>query len=143
MSVIYWDTMMFIYLLEGNPLFTPKVERFQRQVEYRGDTLVTSVFTLGEVLTGPRRTGDTNGISAIKAYFASGRIAILPFDSVTADRYSMVRSACKVSQADGIHLASAAVAEANAFVTNDKDLRKLVIPGIGFMMDLDGNTHVP
>ena len=143
MSIIYWDTMMFIYLLEGNPLFTPKVDRFQRQIEHRGDTLVTSVFTLGEALTGPRKTGDLNGVSAIKAYFASGRIAILPFDSATADRYSMVRSTCRVSQADAIHLASAAVAGATAFVTNDKEIRKLVIPGIGFMMDLDGNTHVP
>jgi len=142
-SIVYWDTMMFIYLLEGEPVFTPKVERFQRQIEHRGDTLVTSVFTLGELLTGPRRTGDINGVAAIRTYFASGRVAILPFDSVTADRYSVIRSTCKVSQPDGIHLASAAVAGANAFVTNDKALRKLVIPGIGFMMDLDGNTHVP
>ena len=134
---------MFIYLLEGHPSFTPKVERFQRQIEHRGDTLVTSVFTLGEALTGPRKTGDANAVSAIKAFFASGRIAMLPFDSVTADRYSLIRATCKVSQADGIHLASAAVAGANAFVTNDTKLRKLVIPGIGFMMDLDGNTHVP
>lgn len=143
MSIIYWDTMMFIYLLEGEPIFTPKVERFQRQIEHRGDTLVTSVFTLGEVLTGPRKQGNTSAVSAIKTYFGSGRIVVLPFDSTTADCYSVIRSICKVSQADAIHLASAAVAGANAFVTNDTKLRKLVVPGIGFMMDLDGNTHVP
>jgi len=143
MSIIYWDAMMFIYLIEGSPFFAPKVERFQRQIEHRGDTLITSVFTLGEVLTGPRKTGDAVAVSAIKTYFASGRVAVLPFDSGTADRYSVVRSMCKVSQADAIHLASAAVAGADAFVTNDTALRKLVIPGIAFMMDLDGNTHSP
>ncbi|MGB6690240.1 MAG: PIN domain-containing protein [Terracidiphilus sp.] len=143
MSIVYWDTMMFIYLLEGDPIFTPKVERFQREIERRGDALVTSVFTLGEVLTGPRKADDASAVSAIKSYFASGAVAILPFDSATADRYSMVRSMCKVSQADAIHLASAAVAGASAFVTNDADLRRLVIPGIGFMVDLDGNTHSP
>ncbi len=141
MSIVYWDTMMFIYLLAGDPIFTPKVERFQREIERRGDTLVTSVFTLGEVLTGPRKAGDASGVSAITSFFASGRIVILPFDWTTADRYSMVRSICKVSQADAIHLASAAVVGANAFVTNDTNLRRLVIPGIGFMVDLDGNTH--
>jgi uncharacterized protein len=142
-SIVYWDTMMFIYLLVGDPVFTPKVQRFQREIEHRGDTLVTSVFTLGEVLTGPRKAGDVAGVSAIASYFASGRIVILPFDWATADRYSMVRSMCKVSQADAIHLASAALAGASAFVTNDTELRRLVIPGIGFMMDLDGNTHSP
>jgi predicted nucleic acid-binding protein len=141
-SIIYWDSMMFIYLIEGNPLFAPRVERFQRQMENRDDTLVTSVFTLGEVLIGPRKAGDINGVSAIKSFFSSGRISILPFDMATADRYSAVRSMCKVSPSDGIHLATASLAGVHAFVTNDLDLRKLVVPGIGFMMDLDGNTHV-
>jgi hypothetical protein len=43
-----------------------------------------------------------------------------------------------VSQADGIHLASAAAAGVDLFITNDDKLRKLRIPGIRFFADLDG-----
>jgi predicted nucleic acid-binding protein len=43
-----------------------------------------------------------------------------------------------VTQADAIHLAAAAVAGVELFVTNDAKLRKLLIPGIKFFADLDG-----
>jgi predicted nucleic acid-binding protein len=133
--------MVFIYLLEGNPQFLPKVQRILQQIENRGDTLATSVFTLGEVLTGPRRTGATDVVATIKSYFASGSVALLPFDAETADRYSILRSGFRVTQADAIHLATAAVSGVDLFLTNDNLLWKLVIPGIKFMMDLDGVVH--
>jgi uncharacterized protein len=135
---VYWDSMLFIYLLEGNPTFGPKVRRILHQNVSRGDSLCTSVFSLGEILTGPRRQGSVSGISAVKSYFTSGAIEILPFTEATADRYSLIRAANRVSQADGIHLATAAEVGIDVFFTNDKDLRKLSIPGIKFFADLDG-----
>ncbi len=141
MSLIYWDSMAFIYLLEGNPKFLPKIQNLKSQMDRRGDTLVTSVFTLGEVLTGPRRVGATAAVDSIKAYFTGGTIRLLPFELETADRYSILRSTFKVSQADALHLSCAAVAGVDVFITNDKALWSLVIPGIRFIMDMDGNVH--
>ncbi len=138
MTRIYWDSMLFIYLLEGNPIFGPKVHKILNRIVSRGDALSTSVFSIGEILTGPRRRGSTSGVDAVKQYFLSGAVEILPFTEATADRYSVIRSANKVSQADGIHLAAAAEAGVDVFVTNDVDLRKLSIPGIKFFADLDG-----
>lgn len=140
MSRIYWDSMLFIYILEANPTFGPKVRRILNQIVSRGDTLCTSVFTMGEVLTGPRRRGSVSGVDAVKKYFLSGAIEILPFSERTADQYGIVRSSNRVSQADGIHLASAAVSGVDIFFTNDRDLRKLSIPGIKFFADLDGKV---
>lgn len=140
MSQIYWDSMVFIYLLEGHPQFVSKVQRILQHIESRGDTLMTSVFTIGEVLTGPRRAGASKIVDAIRAYFESGRVALLPFDAQTADRYSILRFSLKVSQADGIHLATAALAGADAFVTNDRKLWAMRVPGIKFMVDLDGKV---
>ena len=130
--------MIFIYLLEEHPQFSSKVERLQKQIEARGHRLVTSVFTVGEVLTGPRRLGAIEVVATIKSYFHSGRVELLPFDFEAADRYSILRSSVKLKPADGIHLATAAVAGVDAFVTNDHDLQKLQIPGISFMVGLDG-----
>jgi predicted nucleic acid-binding protein len=130
--------MLFIYLLEGNPTFGPKVRRILNQIVSRGEILSTSVFSIGEILTGPRRRGSVSGVDAVKKYFLSGAVEILPFTEATSDRYSIIRGANRVTQADGIHLASAAEIGTDLFFTNDGDLRKLSIPGIKFFADLDG-----
>jgi predicted nucleic acid-binding protein len=132
--------MVFIYLLEGSPIFGPKARRVLEQIARRGDTLATSVFSIGEILTGPRKRGSISGVDAVKKYFLSGAVEILPFNEITADRYSVIRAATRVSQADGIQLASAAETGTDIFFTNDVALRKLSIPGIKFFADLDGNV---
>jgi uncharacterized protein len=140
MSRIYWDSMLFIYLLEANPSFGPKVRTILNKMISRGDTLCTSVFSLGEVLTGPRRRGSISGVDAVKRYFASGSTVVLPFTEETAERYSVIRAGARVSQADGIHLATASAANVDLFFTNDLQLRKLSVPGIMFFADLDGKV---
>jgi len=137
---VYWDSMLFIYMLEGNTTFGPKVRRILQQVSSRGFTLSTSVFSIGEILTGPRRRGSVSSVDAVKNYFLSGAVEILPFTEEAADQYSQIRAANRVTQADGIHLASAAQASVDVFFTNDHDLRKLSIPGIKLFSDLDGKV---
>jgi predicted nucleic acid-binding protein len=106
----------------------------------RGDILCTSIFTVGEVLTGPRKRNDVVGINGLKKFFYSKDVEILPFTIEAADRYSMIRAESRVSQADGIHLAAAAAAGVDLFVTNDEKLRSLAIPGIRFFADVDGKV---
>ena len=140
MNRVYWDSMLFINLLEANPVFGPRVQKMHEAMLRRGDLLCTSVFTVGEVLTGPRRLNDTAGISGLKKFFGSKEVEILPFSMEAAARYSMIRAEMRVSQADAIHLATAAAAGVDLFVTNDDDLKKLVISGIRFFADIDGKV---
>ncbi|MGA3334458.1 MAG: PIN domain-containing protein [Terracidiphilus sp.] len=140
MSRVYWDTMLFIYLLEDNPIFGPRVKSIHEAMRRRGDVLCTSIFTVGEVLTGLRKQKDEAGIRGVKGFMLSDEVSILPFDLEAADRYSMIRSDTRVSQADGIHLATAAAAGVDIFFTNDEKLRSLAIPGIRFFADLDGKV---
>jgi predicted nucleic acid-binding protein len=57
MSRIFWDTNLFIYLFEGrSPLFDRVVKLPGAMLE-RGDQLVTSALTLGEVLVKPVELG--------------------------------------------------------------------------------------
>jgi predicted nucleic acid-binding protein len=138
MSRIYWDSMLFIYLIEGNPQFGKKVLHLKDAIQRRGDHLCTSVFTLGEAMTGPQKREDRDGLRKIQEFFARQTVDILPFERKEAEQYSMIRATRRVSQADGIHLATAAVADVDLFVTNDERLRKLTVPGIRFFCDLDG-----
>jgi predicted nucleic acid-binding protein len=140
MNRVYWDSMLFIYLLEANPVFGERVQRMHEAMLRRGDILCTSVFTVGEVLTGPRKLNDAAGIGGLKRFFGSKEVEVLPFTLEAADRYSMIRAEMRVSQADGIHLATAAAAGVDLFVTNDGDLQKLVISGIRFFANIDGKV---
>jgi len=140
MNRVYWDSMLFIYMLEANPVFGPRVQRVHDAMLRRGDRLCTSIFTVGEVLTGPRMRSDIAGVSALKKFFGDNEVEILPFTMDAADQYSMIRAVERVTQADGIHLATAAAAGVDLFLTNDGDLQKLVIPGIRFFADVDGRV---
>ncbi len=129
--------MLFIYLLEANPIFGTRVRRLHQEMLRRGDILCTSIFTVGEVLTGPRKRNDIAAVNSLKKFFGGKEIELLPFTIETADRFSIIRAEERVSQADGIHLASAAAAGVDLFITNDDKLRKLRIPGIRFFVDLE------
>jgi uncharacterized protein len=136
-SLIYWDTMLFIYWLEMNPSHAKQVEKIYSRMEERGDQLCTSVFTLGEVLTGTYKTAGADEVQKIRDYFESPAIRLLPFNTDVADRYAKIRVRWRVSPADAIHLASAAVAGTDLYISNDASLKKLSIEGISFIAGLD------
>jgi predicted nucleic acid-binding protein len=138
MSRVYWDSMLFIYLLEGNQAFAPQVKALLEEMQRREDILCTSVFTLGEVLTGPRKFGLPADVNRTRQFFlSSGRVVMLPFSATTADRYSVIRAATTVASADAIHLATASEFGVELFITHDRKLQKLTVPGIHFITGLD------
>lgn len=137
MSRVYWDTMMFIYIQEGNPQFAPLARRAYEAMKERGDTLCTSVFTVGEVLTLPRREKRDALVSALRGYMVDGEIELLPFTLSTAEIYSQVRAATALKAADAIHLASATEAGVRLLVTNDQQLQRIKMPGIPLIAGLD------
>jgi predicted nucleic acid-binding protein len=137
MSRVYWDSMVFIYLIEKNPTYFPIVKSVHEAMRRRGDTLCTSMFDVGEVLVGPRKLGSQSGVDRIRKYFAGGTLAILPFTFETAEQFALIRSWTGSSPSDAIHLAAAADAGVDVFLTNDTKLLSLRIPGIGTICDLD------
>src|SRR5882672_2627027 len=55
---VFWDTNLFVYLLEGGA-FAPRVRHVRSRMLERGDHLVTSALTLGELLVKPRAAGES------------------------------------------------------------------------------------
>ena len=98
-----------------------------------------SVFTLGEVLTGFYKRGAPETANRIKERFRPPFVELLPFTPETADHYARIRGNHRVAPADAIHLASAAQAGVDLFLTNDHRLQKLAIPGIHFIAGMDVN----
>ena len=139
MSRIYWDTMLFVYLLEYHPEHLSRIRSIRKAMLERGDSLCTSVFTLGEILTGPYQRGAPDIADRIREGFRLPEVELIPFDVNAADSYARIRASHRVSAADAIHLASAAQHGVNLFLTNDHRLMKLVIPGIDFIAGMDTN----
>jgi uncharacterized protein len=58
MSRIFWDTNLFIYLFEHYGKLSRRVADLRGAMLWRGDRLLTSTLTLGEVLVKPVESGD-------------------------------------------------------------------------------------
>ena len=130
--------MLFIYYFGGHPDFGPRVRHIRREMTRRGDVLCTSVFTAGEIFIGPQKQKAFERVKELKEYFESDEIELVPFSLSTAEAYSRIRSENSVLPADAIHLATASETRADVFFTNDKKIQKLNVPGISFIVGLDG-----
>lgn len=57
MSRIYWDTMLFVYLLEDHPRYADRIVHIWNSMQQRRDELCTGSLTLGEILVAPYKKG--------------------------------------------------------------------------------------
>ncbi len=139
MSRIYWDSMLFIYWLDDNPLLAKRVASIHSRMQERKDKLITSAVTLGEVLAGAYRKGPASRADELRKVLLGLLSEVVPFTVETADCYARIRGSTGISSPDAIHLACAATAGTDLFLTNDKNLVGKIIPGIQFIAGLDSN----
>ncbi len=140
MSRIYWDTMLFIYLLEDHPDFAPRVRQLLERSYKRRDALFTSYLALGEVLAGAEKSPQPEKTMAVRQTLQEMGFSYLPFDGGAVGVFSRLRARERLRVADSIHLACAASAGIDLFLTGDQQLIRLDIPGIQFVANF--NTPV-
>ncbi len=58
MSKVFWDTNLFVYLLEDKGKYAEQVIAVHQWMIEREDQLLTSTLTIGEVLVKPLEVGD-------------------------------------------------------------------------------------
>lgn len=135
MSRVFWDTNIFIYLFEDEGGRGDQVVGVLERMLERGDTLVTSSLTLGEILVKPLR----DGASTVVEYYENviqSRAQVVSFDANAARRFAEIRGDRSISAPDAVQLACAAIAETDLFITNDERLSRKVIPSINFIQAL-------
>jgi len=136
LAKVFWDTNLFIYLIEENREFSPAVENLRRRMLQRDDRLYTSAMTVGEVLVKPLSTRNTSIAGRYRKFFASQYVTVAGFDLAAAEAYALIRQDRAIHPADAIQLACAAAAEVDLFITNDDRLSKRNINGINFITSL-------
>jgi predicted nucleic acid-binding protein len=102
----------------------------------RGDQLLTSTLTLGEILVKPLESGD-QVLSGKYESAINATSILLPFDIKAARIYGSLRSDRALRAPDAIQLACAASAGVDLFVTNDARLQSKHVAGIQFIVPLD------
>jgi uncharacterized protein len=139
MSRIYWDTMLFIYWMEDHPRYGERVQQIFERMRDRRDQLCTSTFAVGEALVGFHKRGATETAARVRRFFQQETVEVIPYTLETADLCAEIRAKSGISSADAIHLACAASAGTDLFLTSDRNLVGKVIPGIQFIAGLDSN----
>ena len=134
MTRVFWDTNLFIYLLEGGP-FAVRVRDLRTRMLARGDRLFTSALTLGELLVRPHAAGDQAVRDHTRALQSAS--TILAFDSAAARHYAAIRADRSIKPPDAIQLACAAASEVDLFITNDDRLSGKNVPGVKFIASLE------
>lgn len=139
MSRIFWDTNLFIYLLEDYGALSEAVARLRSKMLERNDQLLTSTLTLGEILVKPTERKDA-ALCAKYEHAIAATATVIAFDMKAAKVYAELRSNRSLRAPDAIQLASAASANVDLFVTNDERLQGKQVGGIQFVVSL---TRVP
>ena len=137
MSRIFFDTNLFIYLLEDEGDRGQRVAAILDRMSQRRDQLITSSMTLGEVLVKPLSTGNANLAEEYDHLLSSPGVTILPFDRGCAAIYARLRSGSALRAPDAIQLSCAAKGSCDLFITNDDRLSRMIVPGIQFIASLD------
>ena len=136
MSLVFWDTNLFIYYLEDRGARADQVERIRERMIERNDQLVTSCLTLGEVLVKPQNDQRPDLVATYERVLTESA-RLIPFDRSVAMKYAIVRHDRRIKAPDAIQLACAAHAGVDLFITNDDRLSRAVVPGIQFITSLD------
>jgi len=131
---VFWDTNLFVYLFEGGAC-AARVREVRSRMLSRGDQLVTSALTLGELLVKPREKGE----AAVRDHETTIRqiATVLPFDAASAPRYAAIRADRTIKAPDAIQLACAATAGVDLFITNDDRLSRKHVPDVKFITSLE------
>ncbi len=136
MSRVFWDTNLFIYLFEGHGPLSKRVMTLRHTMLARGDQLLTSTLTLGEILVKPVEQGNA-ALSKKYEEAITTTALMIAFDVRAAKIYAALRCDRSLRAPDAIQLSCAAAVGVDLFITNDVRLQSKRVDGIQFIVPLE------
>lgn len=139
MSRIFWDTMLLVYLLEDHPAYVARVRSLLSRAHRRRDALFTSYLALGEIMAGVEKSTNPRAADSVRDALSEMGFSFLPFDAGAVSPFSRLRARKRLKAPDAIHLACAASAGIDLYLTGDMQLLQLDVPGIQFIADFNSS----
>jgi predicted nucleic acid-binding protein len=114
--------MVLIYLLETVGPFNVRAVARMAALRAAGDTAVFSDLTRLECRIKPLRLGATKVLADFDAFFVRPDVRLAPITTAVFDRATLIRATRGFTLGDSLHLAAAAEARCDRFLTNDARL---------------------
>lgn len=135
------ETSPFIYFVEQHPVYVGRMRDVFRRVDEGNPRIVTSVITLTEILVLPIETGN-------QAYEQAYREMLLNTETIRLERVSVaiaeqaarLRARYNLRTPDALHIATAITAGCDAFLTNDRALRRADVIRVLVLDELEVDT---
>ena len=126
-SLVALDTVAWIYEVEAHVHFGPIVHPFFRDRLDEGKNRAgSSLLALGELLVQPLSAGRKDLADRYRQFFVSGGgFQVWEVTRSVVERAADLRARYRVKMLDALHLASALENEAELFVSNDAELRRV------------------
>lgn len=124
--MIYLDANIIIRLLEGDPAARRPVEE-----RLRGATaLMTSRLSRLECRCRPLREGNQELLNLYDGFFAGRELTLAELTADVVERATELRARLNLRTPDALHLASASVFGATAFLTGDRALARCTVVSV-------------
>jgi predicted nucleic acid-binding protein len=143
---IHLDTAPLIYFMEEAPRFLRPLTTVFEWIDEGRLEAISSYITLIEVLVKPLREGDAELLRRYRDVLTGSRnLALYPLDGRISESTAKIRARYEFRLPDAIQLATALYHRADAFLTNDKRLKRfegIDVIVLGELDDLDSASPV-
>lgn len=137
-TALGFDTSPLIYLVERHPTYADIVREVVRRMDTGTIAGYSSVVTLTEVLTLPKRLGNMTLEQAYRDILLhSNHFALLPIDAAIAEQAAALRAQYTLRTPDALQIATALHAGCQGFLTNDTALRRVISPRVLVLHELE------
>lgn len=120
------DTAAFIYHFEENKKYLPFTNILFEMVETGKLRGITSTITMMEILVKPKKDGNEKAVEEYKFILQTfPNLELRQIDVEAAEKAAEVRAQYGVRPPDALQVAMSLIGHAEAFITNDKELKKI------------------
>src|SRR5437660_7463090 len=123
--LVYLDTCIFIYWIEGPAPFDARVRTHLATLQTGGNRFAASEFSRLECLVKPLGVGDGALLLDYERMFLAPNVTFVPLSAPVYERAATIRgvhalaSGKRYSVQDALHLATAVQSGCTSFLTND------------------------
>lgn len=117
--LIYCDSMILMYFFDHTGSFQVRASNRLTALAAAGDQIGASHLVRLECRIKPIKNGDAPRLALYDAFFARRDVRILSISPAVFDRATLIRAAYNFKLGDSLHLAAAAEAGCDRFLTND------------------------
>jgi predicted nucleic acid-binding protein len=122
---LYLDANPIIYAVKGVPNLRDAVLHWIEQAERaRGGVMLTSCLSWMECRVRPLRDGNHTLLSRFDGFFSRDNLLLVDVSVEVIERATELRARHRFRPPDAIHLATAQLMAADAFLSGDDDLRR-------------------